>query len=62
MAGDCTTSSSTSAPTGCSSRSSDGQERAVALAPKPVAEFYAEMMAALRGLDLEVPGWTMPSR
>ena len=35
---------------------------AVALAPKPVAEFYAEVMAALRGLDLEVPGWTMPSR
>lgn len=38
------------------------QERAVALAPKPVAEFYAEVMAALRGLDLEVPDWTMPSR
>jgi len=35
-------------------RSSDGWERAVALEPKSVAQFYAEVMAALRELTLEV--------
>lgn len=37
-------------------RSSDGGERRVPLAPKPVAEFYAETMAALDelGIDLEI--------
>ncbi|MGH4009293.1 MAG: DUF5996 family protein, partial [Pseudonocardiaceae bacterium] len=35
-------------------RSSSGEQRSVALEPKPVAVFYAETMAAMRDLDLEV--------
>jgi len=35
-------------------RSSDGGQRSVALAPKPVAQFYAEITTALRDLDLDV--------
>ncbi|QUH03455.1 hypothetical protein HUO13_23885 [Saccharopolyspora erythraea] len=35
-------------------RSTSGEQRHVALEPKPVAEFYRETMAALRALGLEV--------
>jgi len=38
----------------------DGSSRSVALAPKSVAEFYREVMSALKELDLEVKIWTMP--
>ncbi|MBB5158450.1 DUF5996 family protein [Saccharopolyspora phatthalungensis] len=41
-------------------RSSSGDERRIPLAPKSVAEFYRETMAALRELDLEVSIWTKP--
>lgn len=41
-------------------RSSDGGDRSVALEPKPVAAFYAETMAALRDLTLEVVIRTTP--
>ncbi|KWX56509.1 DUF5996 family protein [Mycobacterium sp. NAZ190054] len=34
-------------------RTSDGGSAAVALEPKPVADFYAQTMAALRDLDIE---------
>jgi Family of unknown function (DUF5996) len=39
---------------------SDGAAATVALRPKSVATFYAETMAALRGLGLEVQIWKMP--
>ena len=39
---------------------SDGAEKRLALRPQSVAEFYAEVMAALRELGLEVKIWTMP--
>ena len=39
---------------------SHGTSTAVALEPKSVATFYAETMAALRGLGLEVHIWKMP--
>jgi hypothetical protein len=35
-------------------RTSDGADRAIALVPRPVADFYAEYMEALRSLDLDV--------
>jgi hypothetical protein len=41
-------------------RSSDGRQRSVALAPKRVAQFYAEITAALRDLDLDVAIWSTP--
>ncbi len=37
-----------------------GEERALALAPRPVADFYAETMHALRALGVEVAIWTTP--
>ena len=39
---------------------SDGSEKRLALRPQSVAEFYAEVMAALLELGLEVKIWTMP--
>ena len=39
---------------------SDGASANVALAPKSVATFYKQTMAALRGLGLDVTIWRMP--
>ena len=41
-------------------RKSDGASRTLKLAPKSVAAFLAEFMAALRSLGIEVRIWTMP--
>ncbi len=41
-------------------RASDGQVRQVMLAPKPVAEFYVEVMTALAELGLDTPITTAP--
>lgn len=41
-------------------QTSDGALRTLALAPRSVADFYHELMAALRALGLEVKIWTMP--
>ena len=38
----------------------DGSTRTVALAPKSVADFYREVMTALKELDIEVKIWTTP--
>src|SRR5690606_2325296 len=40
--------------------SHDGGTRTVALAPCSVADFYGEVMDALRGLGFEVKIWTQP--
>jgi hypothetical protein len=40
---------------------SDGRVESFALAPMPVADFYAELMQRLRSLDIDVHIWTMPS-
>jgi len=39
---------------------SDGATRTLRLAPKSVAAFHAEFMAALASLGIEVRIWTMP--
>ncbi len=39
---------------------SDGAEKSLALAPRSVADFYEEVMQALRSLGLEVKIWTTP--
>jgi hypothetical protein len=39
---------------------SDGQSSALALAPRTVADFYAEFMSAMRSLSLDVKIWTTP--
>ena len=41
-------------------RKSDGMSRTLPLVPKSVAVFYAEVMAALGSLGIEVRIWTMP--
>ena len=41
-------------------RSSEGATETVALVPRSVADFYAEVMARLRSLGLETRIWTMP--
>jgi hypothetical protein len=41
-------------------RTSAGESRAFALRPQTVAEFYAEMMAALHSLGIDVKVWPMP--
>ena len=41
-------------------RTSDPKTASVALAPRSVADFYREVMSALRSLDIEVKIWTMP--
>jgi hypothetical protein len=40
---------------------SDGRAETLALAPMSVADFYAEFMARLRRLGIDVHIWTMPS-
>ena len=42
-------------------RASDGQTRQLMLAPMPVAQFYADLLGALRELGLEVRIDTMPN-
>jgi hypothetical protein len=39
----------------------DGRKESLALAPMPVADFYAEFMRRLHRLDIDVHIWTMPS-
>ena len=39
---------------------SDGDERTIPLAPRTVAEFYAEYMSMLRSLDINVRVWPVP--
>jgi Family of unknown function (DUF5996) len=39
---------------------SDGTAKTLPLAPRSVAEFHAEAMAALRSMDIAVKIWTMP--
>ncbi|HZO91362.1 MAG TPA: DUF5996 family protein [Chthonomonadaceae bacterium] len=39
---------------------SQGWRHTIALAPRTVAAFYKEVMAALRSLDIDVTIWTMP--
>lgn len=39
---------------------SDGAATSLPLRPQSVADFYAEVMAALRGLGIEIKIWTMP--
>jgi hypothetical protein len=41
-------------------RTSDGVRRAIALAPRSVADFYREVMSLLQGLQLPVKIWPMP--
>jgi hypothetical protein len=41
-------------------QSTDGGERVLLLAPRSVAEFYAETMAALKSLGIEVAIWATP--
>jgi hypothetical protein len=41
-------------------RTSGGEERNIALAPRTVADFYAEYMACLKGLGIEVAIHTTP--
>jgi hypothetical protein len=41
-------------------RTSEGHFRQIVLAPKPVAAFYAELMAALADLDIRIGIMTMP--
>src|SRR5882757_10037948 len=41
-------------------RTSDGHVRQLMLAPKPVAEFFGEVLAALAELGIEIPISTMP--
>jgi hypothetical protein len=39
---------------------SDGAATELVLRPQSVAAFYAEVMSALKGLDIEIKIWTMP--
>jgi hypothetical protein len=41
-------------------RTTDARSKAVALAPRSVADFYQECMATLRSLGIEVKIWKMP--
>jgi len=41
-------------------RTSDGQRRQVRLEPRPVADFYREVMSTLRDLSLPVKIWPVP--
>src|SRR2546430_9688189 len=41
-------------------RSSDAREQRIALRAMTTADFYAQVMAALRALDVNVSIWTMP--
>jgi hypothetical protein len=42
-------------------QTSDGRQERVALRPRPVADFYRDVMAILRTLGIDVKIWTMPS-
>jgi hypothetical protein len=42
-------------------RMSDGRSEWLELAPRSVADFYAEVMRRLRALDVDIHIWTMPS-
>lgn len=41
-------------------QTTDGRGKTIGLSPRSVAEFYGEVMAALRSLGIEVKIWTMP--
>jgi hypothetical protein len=41
-------------------RTSDGETRAVPLAPRSVADFYAEVMSTLRAMSFQTRIWSMP--
>lgn len=41
-------------------RTDDGRRETIALVPRTVADFYAEVMQRLHALDIEVQIWTMP--
>lgn len=41
-------------------QTSDPATKTVALAPRSVADFYSEVMASLRALNIDVKIWTMP--
>jgi hypothetical protein len=41
-------------------RTADGDQRSLKLEPRTVADFYAEVMSALRAMALPVSIWTMP--
>ena len=41
-------------------QTSEGTSRTLALAPRTVADFYQEFMAALKSLNVDVKIWTMP--
>lgn len=41
-------------------QTSQGEQKNLALAPRSVADFYQEFMAALKALNIEVKIWTMP--
>ncbi len=41
-------------------RCADGRAGSIALVPQTVADFHAELVRTLAGLDLHVPIWTMP--
>jgi len=41
-------------------RTSDGMQRDVALAPRTVADFYAEVFAVLKELRIDSPVWPVP--
>jgi hypothetical protein len=41
-------------------RTSDGAEREIALAPRSVADFYAEVFATLKALKIECSIWPVP--
>src|SRR5688500_10672224 len=42
-------------------RTSDGAERLVPLVPRSVADFYGEVVAALRSMDIQCRIWPVPS-
>ena len=41
-------------------KTSDGAEKIIELVPRSVADFYQEVMSALKSLGLEISIWTMP--
>lgn len=41
-------------------RVNDGTIKTLTLAPRSVADFYAELMSTLRGIGIDVKIWTMP--
>ncbi len=41
-------------------KTSDGAQQTIELVPRSVADFYAEVMSALKSLGIEIRIWTMP--